>query len=134
MGLSDRIRLLPAMRTRQAFALARTVVIPSRAESMPYLLLEALAAGKPVIATRVGGIPEVLGADSRALVEPANAQALAGTMAAAIEDKGWAVRTMPDRERVRARFSASVMANRVMELYRELTHEPRAGEARLREA
>ncbi|MBP2234901.1 glycosyltransferase involved in cell wall biosynthesis [Sinorhizobium kostiense] len=132
MGLSDRISLLPAMRTREAFALARTVVIPSRAESMPYLFLEALAAEKPVIATRVGGIPEVLGADSRALVEPDNAQALAATMAATIEDTGWAVRTMPDRERVRASFSASVMANRVMELYRELTHEPRAGEARLR--
>ncbi len=131
MGLSNRIRLLPAMRTREAFALARTVVIPSRAESMPYLLLEALAAGKPVIATRVGGIPEVLDADSRALVEPANAQALADAMAAAIEDTGWAARTMPDAERIRARFSASVMASRVMQLYRELTQERLIGEARL---
>lgn len=132
LGLGDRMRLLPAMRTREAFALARTVVIPSRAESMPYLLLEALAAGKPVIATRVGGIPEVMGADSHALVEPGNARALAAVMAAAANDEGFSARTMPDPERIKARFSASVMANRVMQLYRELTEVSLATEARLR--
>jgi glycosyltransferase involved in cell wall biosynthesis len=132
MGLSGRIRLLPAMKTREAFALARTVVIPSRAESMPYLLLEALAARKPVIATRVGGIPEVMGADSPALVEPSDARALAAVMATTVDDRDWAARTMPDPERVKARFSASVMANSVMQLYRELTAESLMVGAQLR--
>ncbi|PDT85206.1 glycosyl transferase [Sinorhizobium sp. BJ1] len=131
MGLGDRVRMLPAMKARDAFALARTVVIPSRAESMPYILLEALAAGKPVIASRVGGMPEVLGADSAALVEPADARALADVMAAAV-DQDWAARTMPDTERFKSRFSAAVMTRRVMQLYRELTEETLFAEARLR--
>ena len=49
------------MPARQAFALARIIVVPSRAEAMPYIVLEALAAGKPMIATAVGGIPEIFG-------------------------------------------------------------------------
>lgn len=132
MGLADRVRLLPAMRAREAFALARKVVIPSRAESMPYILLEALAAGKPVIATRVGGIPEVLGADSEALVPPGDAGALARLMADAILDGGWAARTMPDAERFKSRFAASVMTRHVMQLYRDLTEESLVPQGRLR--
>jgi hypothetical protein len=132
MGLADRVRLLPAMRAREAFALARKVVIPSRAESMPYILLEALAAGKPVIATRVGGIPEVLGADSEALVPPGDAGALARLMADAIRDAGWAARTMPDAERFKSRFAASVMTRHVMQLYRDLTEESLVPQGRLR--
>ncbi|QND26388.1 glycosyltransferase family 4 protein [Sinorhizobium meliloti] len=132
MGLADRVRLLPAMRAREAFALARKVVIPSRAESMPYILLEALAAGKPVIATRVGGIPEVLGADSEALVPPGDAGALARLMADAIRDTGWAARTMPDAERFKSRFAASVMTRHVMQLYRDLTEESLVPQGRLR--
>ncbi|ASQ04459.1 glycosyltransferase family 4 protein [Sinorhizobium meliloti WSM1022] len=132
MGLADRVRLLPAMRAREAFALARKVVIPSRAESMPYILLEALAAGKPVIATRVGGIPEVLGADSEALVQPGDAGALARLMADAILDGGWAARTMPDAERFKSRFAASVMTRHVMQLYRDLTEESLVPQGRLR--
>ncbi|MQU95821.1 glycosyltransferase family 4 protein [Sinorhizobium meliloti] len=132
MGLADRVRLLPAMRPREAFALARKVVIPSRAESMPYILLEALAAGKPVIATRVGGIPEVLGADSEALVPPGDAGALARLMADAIGDAGWAARTMPDAERFKSRFAASVMTRHVMQLYRDLTEESLVPQGRLR--
>lgn len=132
MGLADRVRLLPAMRAREAFALARKVVIPSRAESMPYILLEALAAGKPVIATRVGGIPEVLGADSEALVPPGDAGALARLMADAIGDAGWAARTMPDAERFKSRFAASVMTRHVMQLYRDLTEESLVPQGRLR--
>ena len=132
MGLGDRITMRPAMKARDAFALARFVVIPSRAEAMPYILLEALAAGKPVIATRVGGIPEVLGADSEALVEPGDAAALARTMATAVVDGGWTARTMPDAERFRSRFAASVMTGHVMQLYRELTAESLVLDGRLR--
>ncbi len=116
-GLAGRITMMPAMPVREAFARAQIVVIPSRAEAMPYIVLEALAAEKTVIASRVGGIPEVLGRDSPALVEPGNATALASVMATALATPDWASRTMPPRESFQSRFSASVMAGQVEDLY-----------------
>jgi glycosyltransferase involved in cell wall biosynthesis len=53
LGLTPRIAFLPPMPAREAFALARTIIVPSRAEAMPYIVLEALAAGKTMIATAV---------------------------------------------------------------------------------
>lgn len=117
-GLSDRLVMSPAMPVRSAFALGDIIVIPSRAEAMPYIVLEALAAQKPVIASRVGGIPEVLGADSAALVEPGNTAALAQVMATALTSPDWAPRTMPPQDGFQSRFSASVMAAQVEDLYR----------------
>ncbi|MEI2301562.1 glycosyltransferase family 4 protein [Ensifer sp. MJa1] len=119
-GLSRRIKMQPAMKTREAFTLARNVVVPSRAESMPYIVLEALAARKPVIASRVGGIPEILGRDSAALAEPADAQSLATIMARAITEDDWAARVMPDPSTFKSRFAASVMSGDMLRLYREL--------------
>ncbi|PYB70770.1 glycosyltransferase family 4 protein [Rhizobium wuzhouense] len=116
-GLSERVTMAPAMPVREAFTTGNIVVIPSRAEAMPYIVLEALAAEKPVIASRVGGIPEVLGFDSAALVEPGDAMALAGVMLTALTSPDWASRTMPAKDSFQSRFSASVMAGQVEALY-----------------
>ncbi|MFC3071839.1 glycosyltransferase family 4 protein [Shinella pollutisoli] len=120
LGLGRRIGLLPAMRAQEAFALARTVVVPSRAEAMPYIVLEALAARKPVIASRVGGIPEVLGRESIALAEPGDAAALAGIMAEATSDPGWRAKVMPEPAAFRETFSASAMSAGLLALYRDI--------------
>src|SRR5690606_22290127 len=85
LGPSGSIRFLPPMPARKAFALARIVVVPSRAEAMPYIVLEALAAGKTMISSAVGGIPEIFGAASPALVEPA-AASVASAMTQALRD------------------------------------------------
>ncbi|QSZ56479.1 glycosyltransferase family 1 protein [Rhizobium sp. ZX09] len=119
-GLSRRISMHAAMPARQAFALATTVVVPSRAEAMPYIVLEALAAGKTVIASHVGGIPEVLGEESDALVPAGDVEALARVMARDAEDAGWAKRIMPHPDSFRAKFSTPVMADDMMKLYRDL--------------
>jgi glycosyltransferase involved in cell wall biosynthesis len=119
-GLGRRIEMLPAMKARDAFAFTRNVVVPSRAESMPYIVLEALAARKPVISARVGGIPEVLGPESAALATPDNAQALADVMTAAMTEKDWANEVMPDPDAFKAAFSTSAMAGSIMRLYRQL--------------
>ncbi|QRM54971.1 glycosyltransferase family 4 protein [Sinorhizobium sp. BG8] len=120
LGLARRIGMLPAMKTREAFSLARTVVVPSRAESMPYIVLEALAARKGVTASRVGGIPEMLGPDSIALANPADADALASIMVQSVLNPQWKTIAMPDPGKVKATFSASVMASSMMSLYHDL--------------
>jgi glycosyltransferase involved in cell wall biosynthesis len=119
-GLGRRIGMLPAMKAHDAFALTRNVVVPSRAEAMPYIVLEALAARKPVIASRVGGIPEVLGPDSIALVEAGNPDALAAVMAEAVGDPQWRRKVMPEPAAFKETFSASVMSSSLLSLYREI--------------
>ena len=70
LKLDDAIRFPGAMPARQALALGRVMVVPSRVESLPYIVLETAASGKPLIATRVGGIPEIYGPLSGNLVPP----------------------------------------------------------------
>ncbi|MBB4007558.1 glycosyltransferase family 4 protein [Allorhizobium taibaishanense] len=119
-GVGRRIKMLPAMRVAEAFTYSNIVVVPSRAESMPYIVLEAIAAGKSVIASAVGGIPEALGKTSAALVAPDNVEALAAVMVKALSEPGWRDAVMPDPTEFHARFSASAMANQMLDLYRSL--------------
>ncbi len=110
---------MPPMPARSAFALARTVVLPSRAESLPYMVLEAAAAGVPLIATRVGGIPEMFEGEAERLVAPGDADALAEAMRAALLAPGeMAAEAMLRRERVKQKFSLAVSAGRIEDIYR----------------
>jgi glycosyltransferase involved in cell wall biosynthesis len=106
------------MPARDAFRLARTVVVPSRAESMPYVVLEAIAAGRPLIATRVGGIPEIIGPQSGRLVAPGEAGELANAMAAALAAPE-AAQAAADRlkAQIRTSFTVASMASAVERAY-----------------
>ena len=117
LGMGERVKMREAMPAREAFALARTVVIPSRAESMPYIVLEAVAAGKPVISARVGGIPEIVGQDFAGFVPPGDSEALANAMAHAISEPQWLADAMPEMGAFRDTFSAQTMAGKMSELY-----------------
>ena len=116
-GLSSRVKFHDPMPARQAFAMAKTIVVPSRAEAMPYIVLEALGAGKTLIATRVGGIPEILGEDSPALCTP-TVQSLAAKMG----DHALAPETldaaMPGKQALKDKFGADVMAREIETRYR----------------
>jgi glycosyltransferase involved in cell wall biosynthesis len=82
LSLGERVCLLPPRphhALAEAYRDADVFVLPSRSEGVPNVVLEAIACGTPVVATRVGGIPEVL--DERFLVDPDNADALAGAIA-----------------------------------------------------
>ena len=85
-GVSDLVRFRNPMPAREAFALGRVMVVPSRGESLPYVVLEAGAAAKPLIATRVGGIPEIFGPEAVRLIEPGNCPALMKALADAVND------------------------------------------------
>ena len=122
LGLGSQVTFHPAMPARQAFALARIVVVPSRAEAMPYIVLEALAAGKPMIASAVGGIPEIFGPGSRALVDPDPTQ-IAGKMVVALGDEASYAAAMPARDDLKSRFGADVMAANIEAAYRQALGE-----------
>ena len=116
LGLKNRVRFLPPMPARQAFALAELVVVPSRAEAMPYIVLEALAAGMPMIATAVGGIPEIFGEGSPALIRPDPVE-LAGRMKTTLDERDAYREMMPQADELKARFGADVMAAEIETAY-----------------
>lgn len=118
LGLGEQVHFLPPMPAREAFALGRIIVVPSRAEAMPYIALEALAAQKPIIATAVGGIPEIFLPDSPALTSP-QMDSVAQKMAMAITDEAAYAKLMPDHQELQARFSISAMAAGVENAYRQ---------------
>lgn len=124
LGLGPRVRFESPMPARQAFALARCVVVPSRAEAMPYIVLEALAAGKPTIASAVGGIPEVFGEKRSTLVRP-DAAEIAGKMAEELADPAGFAARMPGRAALRERFGAAAMAAAVEAAYRSCLETPK---------
>jgi glycosyltransferase involved in cell wall biosynthesis len=120
-GLGQAVRFAGAMPARAAFALGRLLVVPSRAESLPYIVLEAAAARLPLLATRVGGIPEILGPDAADLVPPGDPAALARAIGAALERPTVAREAaLRLRTRVRASFSADVMTTGVLAAYADV--------------
>jgi glycosyltransferase involved in cell wall biosynthesis len=85
LGVRGQMTFEPPGPIRHALSRARIMVIPSRAESLPYVILEAAAACQPLVSTNVGGIPEIYGpAHTHRLIEPNDPVALARAMAEAL--------------------------------------------------
>jgi glycosyltransferase involved in cell wall biosynthesis len=120
LGIADQISLTGHVPAREAFAMGRIMVMSSRAESLPYVILEAAAAGMPIIATRVGGIADVFGPQSSRLVPPGDAAALAEAIGAALADPA-EFRRAADlvQERVRRHFSIDAMVDDGLIAYRQ---------------
>ena len=118
LGLTDLIRFRPAMPGPEALKLGRIMVVPSRAESLPYVVLEAAAGGLPLIATRVGGIPEIYGPQATALVPPGDAAALTQAIVQALDGgAATAAFAMRLRERVATSFSIEAMVEGILDAY-----------------
>jgi len=106
LGLSRCVRFQGALPVRKAFGLGRVLAIPSRTESLPYIVLEAAAAGIPLITTNVGGIPEIVAGSDTALIPPDDVPALAAALMDAVAQPAAAIaRASRLREAVRARFT-----------------------------
>ena len=119
--MSSLVRFAGAMPARKALSLGRIMVVPSRAESLPYVVLETAASGKPIITTNVGGIPEIFGPLSSALVPPQDRDALASAIAATLDDPATAnSRAAALRQRVAEGFSTDVMVAGVLAGYRDV--------------
>jgi glycosyltransferase involved in cell wall biosynthesis len=121
LGLGEAVIFHDAMPARSAFSLARAVVVPSRAESMPYVVLEAIAAALPIVATNVGGIPEIFGPRAGELVPPGDAQALAGALERLLADPAGARSdAQARRDWLRPRFNIASMQSEIDRLYRDV--------------
>lgn len=94
-------------------------VLPSLKEGMPLALLEAMACGRPCIATRVGAVPDVLGRDEYGLVVSAgDPHPLAQALLRFLKEPGLAAMVAArGRSRVRDEFSADMMARRYLRVY-----------------
>jgi glycosyltransferase involved in cell wall biosynthesis len=120
LGIDAQIRFIGHCPARKAFAMGRMLVMPSRAESLPYVALEAAAAGIPIIATDVGGVHEIFGPHSAELIPPDDLGALIASITAALT-KPEDIRQLADslRMRVRSEFSLATMVECNLAAYRE---------------
>jgi glycosyltransferase involved in cell wall biosynthesis len=106
----------------QIIATFDVAVLPSLFEGMGRVLLEAMAMEKPVVASRVGGIPDLVGHGSNGyLVSPGSVRELERALLAILNDPVLARSMgMEGRKRITSRFSAAGMVDSIERLYREL--------------
>lgn len=85
-GIWDSTAFVPPQPIRTALSRAHIMVIPSRAESLPYVILEAAAAAQPLVSTDVGGIAEIFGPHGGELIAPGNPETLAAAILAKVAE------------------------------------------------
>jgi glycosyltransferase involved in cell wall biosynthesis len=122
LGVSSRVRFLGHRRDVPALlAVADLFVLPSLYEGFPLSVLEAMAAGVPVVATAVGGTDELVSSDTGTLVAPADPRALADGIRTVLADReGAARRAASARDHVLATHSAAAMVASMSALYESL--------------
>jgi glycosyltransferase involved in cell wall biosynthesis len=124
LGLEGKVRL--EGRTDDSPATLRDLdvfVLSSVNEGLPLVILEAMAAGLPIVSTNVGGIPEVLPKESGWLCPPGDSDALAGAMLTAVECGDLPERGGFSRRLAGSTYGLEHMARRYEELYRRLLKE-----------
>jgi glycosyltransferase involved in cell wall biosynthesis len=118
-SLTDAIRFIGHVKARFGFSKGKLLVVPSRGDSMPYVVIEAGAAGIPMVAADVGGIPEIFGSHQDALFAPNSAGAMADAIETALDDPvTTAMRARELRERIFMHFSQKAMVDGVLASYR----------------
>jgi glycosyltransferase involved in cell wall biosynthesis len=121
LGVFDQATFAPPGPIRAALSQARIMVIPSRAESLPYVILEAAAAAQPLVSTNVGGIPEIYGpAHSARLIPPDDVPALTQAIMRALSmpQEALAAEAADLAAHVRRHFRLDPMIDGVIAAYR----------------
>jgi glycosyltransferase involved in cell wall biosynthesis len=113
-------------RVAEMYQTADVIVLASFSEGVPVVLMEAMAYGRPVVATRVGGVPELVQDGQHGLVvPPGDAEALACALRRVLDDPEWAVSLGRNGSQyVRDQFNVDTSACRLMDLF-GLVHRSR---------
>jgi glycosyltransferase involved in cell wall biosynthesis len=120
-GVIDQCVFEPPAPIRTALARAHVMVIPSRAESLPYVILEAAAAAQPLISTDAGGINEIYGPNHAGRLIPADrpvilADTIKATLARPAAERQAQAADLASH--VRANFCIDTMVEGVLDGYR----------------
>jgi glycosyltransferase involved in cell wall biosynthesis len=120
LGLGEAVRFIGHVKARYGFSKGNLLVVPSRGDSMPYVVIEAAAAGIPMVAANVGGIPEIFGTLNDSLFAPNIVGAMADAIETALDDPEAALeRAKSLRERIFLHFSQKAMVEGVLAGYRD---------------
>jgi len=123
LGITENVSLIGQQTSAEPYyGIADIAVLSSRSEGSPNALLEAMAAGVPVVATDVGGVPEIaVHGDTALLVQPGDPGELAESMGRLIREpqlaSGLAVRA---KQVVRERYAPEQRTKRLAEIYRKV--------------
>jgi glycosyltransferase involved in cell wall biosynthesis len=133
LGLVGQVTFRKPMAAREAFRLARVMLVPSRFESLPYVVIEAAGARMPIISTDVGGIPEIFGSESGRLIPPDDVEALATAMASAMATSDAKLREPAARlqAHIDENFTVAKMTTTVLDAYAEAAQLRRSDAAAL---
>jgi glycosyltransferase involved in cell wall biosynthesis len=121
LELESSVTLMPPVfLATRAFSQAECVVVPSIKESMPYIVLEAAAAQVPLLATNVGGIPEIFGPYAHHLVPSGDPVALADEMLSFLDNHEHRQKVAHGLHvRIKSEFRVESMATEILKLYEQ---------------
>jgi len=118
LGLDPVVSFPGALAANAAFPLARALVVPSLQESFPYVVLEGAAAGLPLVATLVGGIPEIVAGTDTQLVSAGDVTALCEAMRFVLDHPDAARdRAARLKTNVQRKFTVAGMAADILDFY-----------------
>jgi len=118
LGLGEAVRFIGHVKARYGFSKGNLLVVPSRGDSMPYVVIEAGAAGIPMLGANVGGIPEIFASHTDALFPPNDPAAMASAIEKALGDFPAAIeRAGSLRDRIFQHFSQKAMVAGVLAGY-----------------
>jgi glycosyltransferase involved in cell wall biosynthesis len=123
LGVADKVKFLGARKDLpDLLSAADSVIMPSMTEGFPRIALEAMAARKPIVATRVGGVPEaIIDQQTGILVQPKDVEAMASAIATLANNEELRTRLgNAGRTHTELNYSAETYVTRLDTLYQQL--------------